>query len=60
MIVLLNREDIYSAIDWIEVSVGPKKPHVLDTRGILNVQELQKLDISYDVLGSAKSPKQLS
>jgi len=60
VIVLLNREDIYSAIDWIEVSVGPKKPHVLDTRGILNVQELQKLDISYDVLGSAKSPKKLS
>ena len=49
IVIILNSEKIYSKIDWSNIK---PKPYVIDTRGIVNINELEKYSIKYDVLGT--------
>tara|TARA_Y100001970_G_scaffold28522_3_gene34988 strand:+ start:17128 stop:18483 length:1356 start_codon:yes stop_codon:yes gene_type:complete len=49
IVIILNSEKIYSEINWSNIS---PKTYVIDTRGIVNISELEKHSIKYDVLGT--------
>ncbi len=49
IIIILNSEKIYSEINWSNIS---PKTYIIDTRGIVNISELEKHSIKYDVLGT--------
>ena len=49
IVIILNSEKIYSQIDW---SIISPKTYIIDTRGIVNVDELKKYSIEYDLLGT--------
>ncbi|MFL2664830.1 MAG: UDP-glucose dehydrogenase family protein [Dehalococcoidia bacterium] len=49
IVIILNSEKIYSEINWSNIK---SKPYVIDTRGIVNINELEKYSIKYDVLGT--------
>ena len=49
IVIILNSEKIYSQIDW---SIISPKTYIIDTRGIVNIDELKKYSIEYDLLGT--------
>lgn len=51
VIVVLNREDNYSKIDWSNLVSTGAMPYVLDTRGVIDIDELAKNEIEFSVLG---------
>jgi len=52
VVVVLNSEDVYSQIDWSDSRGADKRPHIVDTRGILDVGKLTASGVNFDILGS--------
>ena len=53
VVVALNAEPAYSSLDWSTLTSQGSLPHVIDTRGILDVGVLSACGITFDLLGSA-------
>ena len=49
IVIILNSEKIYSQINWSNIS---PQTYIIDTRGIVNIIELEKYSIKYNVLGT--------
>ncbi len=51
LVVVMNSDEIYRNIDWTELGFSHELPFVIDTRGVLDQQSLQKAGIKYQILG---------
>lgn len=54
VVVVLNSERAYAEIDWSAVRTSGKRLHVVDTRGVLDLNALDSQGITYDLLGSPR------
>jgi len=52
-VVALNAEATYAAIEWSKIRSSGSQPYVIDTRGILDLQDLASSGLEFVVLGSS-------
>ncbi len=52
-VVVLNAEATYASIEWSKIVASGSQPYVVDTRGILNLQDLTSSGLEFVVLGSS-------